>query len=623
MADFVGGPMPGPIPGLMPGMMGGGFGEFLNYNPSWIYGKSVSGGDSYAAQREPYDFSDEKTLETMYENDKLLENKNRAEISKKLYSINKLITPLTENARKNYAKILILQKMDELEAKYGKLSIPTSEISASEIQKRIYEDLCVKKERSSEFGAKPKLSPSTEFYNPEEEREFIESFIKKVFNKRKNTKWRYDTLLNSGNEFQHYFNCLTGYAYHNYNVYKKMLGLINVDLDNPNFDLSEPMYPGMLPDLIDETAVEKKYEERRTKYRRQVLDNALPHIIPNIAKDILISSERIKFGDNEFEFRQLLDMYVNYSLSNLRPEEKFKIGNKEYTLSSFDESYRQIIANEVNKIINSEIAANVSGKEPDTNYLDNLFANDYVSQLFDKFPKEEQYNYAGEYKDEFNNTLDYILNGCIEGKKNSVQQTNNNSINNTNPQPVNVNSQPVNTNSQPVNTNSQPVNVNPQPVNTNSQPVNVNPQPVNVNPQPVNINPQPVNTNPQPVNVNPQPVNNNTTSRDIDFIDYQDLINGRISQEELSRLSREPQPELEDLGKIVLKQDDIDFWNNLVDEYDKLEKGISFLGDDDTYEAEREKIVSRSRSRDEELIEMLSNLEDDEVDFTPGKGFTR
>ena len=51
MADFVGGPMPGPMPGLMPGMMGGGFGEFLNYNPSWSYGKSVSGGDSYAAQR--------------------------------------------------------------------------------------------------------------------------------------------------------------------------------------------------------------------------------------------------------------------------------------------------------------------------------------------------------------------------------------------------------------------------------------------------------------------------------------------------------------------------------------------------------------------------------------------
>ena len=151
-----------------------------------------------------------------------------------------------------------------------------------------------------------------------------------------------------------------------------------------------------------------------------------------------------------------------------------------------------------------------------------------------------------------------------------------------------------------------------------TEPVNINPQPVNVNPQPVNTNSQPVNTNPQPVNVNPQPVNNNTSSRDIDIIDFQDLINGRVSQEELSRLSSKPQPELEDLGKITIKQDDIDVWNNLIDEYDKSKKGISFA-DDDTYEVEKEKIVSRSRNRDEELIDMLSNIDEDEVDFTPKK----
>ena len=75
---------------------------------------------------------------------------------------------------------------------------------------------------------------------------------------------------------------------------------------------------------------------------------------------------------------------------------------------------------------------------------------------------------------------------------------------------------------------------------------------------------------------------------------------------------------MEDLGKITIKQDDIDVWNNLIDEYDKSKKGISFA-DDDTYEVEKEKIVSRSRTCDEELIDMLSNIDEDEVDFTPKK----
>ena len=53
-------------------------------------------------------------------------------------------------------------------------------------------------------------------------------------------------------------------------------------------------------------------------------------------------------------------------------------------------------------------------------------------------------------------------------------------------------------------------------------------------------------------------------------------------------------------------------------EYDKLKKGISFA-DDDTYEVEKENNVSRSRTSDEELIDMLSNIDEDEVDFTPKK----
>lgn len=65
---------------------------------------------------------------------------------------------------------------------------------------------------------------------------------------------------------------------------------------------------------------------------------------------------------------------------------------------------------------------------------------------------------------------------------------------------------------------------------------------------------------------------------------------------------------------VRIKQEDLDFWRNLIDDYlamqDEKKNDIQFVS---TPEVER----------DMQLVEMLSNIDEDEVDFTNMKGFKR
>lgn len=80
----------------------------------------------------------------------------------------------------------------------------------------------------------------------------------------------------------------------------------------------------------------------------------------------------------------------------------------------------------------------------------------------------------------------------------------------------------------------------------------------------------------------------------------------------------ETKSEVKDFGKVVLRQEDIDVWNNLIGDYLNSEEENSFVAGT-TKEIEEEITNAQSeKSRKEELIEILSNIDEEEITLKNG-----
>ena len=629
------GPIP-PMPGMGPmspiaGAMGvpGGYSEALRYQPDWFYDDAIVNDSLYTTPRESILFSNAKPLSELYSDSRELE-KATAVISKRRYAFSKLLKSYTQTVRENYAKYLIIEYVKNqrggVTGRFGDtLTVNLNGLTAEEIQRKVTYDLCkvgnisdvtsnpnLMSIDSAELALDGRLSDSEKYYDKEEELKEISKFLKKV--KRKNSGEYLNKISTSiKSDLDRCYTHLMKNIYHNINVYNVFLG----DLDNQVYDVnSSPMIEGMLPDSMDELDLRRLDEVKKEQEKKQKKD--LNELVKSAVENVMRKGAITAFDGQSIS---LVDLTQSYAASKTTGE--YRVFGRSYSAQDFINRYFAAVAIAVNLYLSEKAtytngtAGELSKKDKElierllnedaltpnlTNYQSLDFVSEYVSKscepVFEKLVMD--------------NLEQLVL------KYNNMRQQNQN-------------------------------NVSPRPISTsNVTDANV------VEPQEENEVVQAV-----PVNTNAQPQNTSQSSENLDedFVSLSDFLNGSTSrnsnnppvdsiqpEDDMSEAIREEpvrteenipqtqvkQPKGRNFGKVVLKQEDIDFWNDLIENYFEIQKGYStdngvIVSGEPVAKTHDEQIDEMLSTSDEEkkAIDFFSNLEEDVVDLTPGKGRIR
>ncbi len=530
MADYNMGGMPpmglpmGGMPGGMP-PMGGGFGEMLSYNPGWFYGATAA--VSSSARRDKRLFSSINSLDKLYKNkDKDKEKKKidkiQSSISKSLNEVNQLIRDHTKLARYNYAKYLVLEKIAELEKTYGDMPFPSKTIDAEQIQKQVDEALSKSDIKISQdelpsfklgfaFNFNSFSNENEEMFSREFEKNRIKLFIHSALNKRKNRNWRNDTARKCSLDFEHSVTCLTGFLYHNYNVYNTLLGNISID----SFVSATENIKKKI-DKINVDDIFKPYEELLKESKLGKEEEKVNLFIASI-------EENMSKAQKELNDIDLNALFGPPAVKGMLPDP-----------TDYNDLYMTYVDSLSKKIADLKRKINKNGRNL-INKFETLVINEQMKQA--------------------------------ELKKNSGTQKNSNDVDSDEKTTENLNEDTNTTDN--VNANNESVQNTP-----------VQPEPVQNTP----VQPEPV----QKTSAQPEPVQRkteNTTSKH------------RSSD-----------------NVIRIKQEDLDFWRNLIDDYFALQG--------ETKE-NNQFVPTPEIDRDMQLVDMLSNIEEDEIDFTDMKGFKK
>lgn len=589
MADFGGIPMMGmpmPMPGGMP-PMGGMTGDMLSYVPGWFYGSTVANSSSnYSAMRDRMTLTGIVPLEYSYNTSDPKYLKAKSQIVKKLYETKNLLRLHTIEVRKNFAMALVLDSISSLEDTYGDLPFSKSMIDTidpREIQRRVTETLSSEltnkknedtKNNSLEFNPVLKLAFSDEFYDKEDELKFIKSFIKKTVAKRKNNNWRRDTARKISTDYKHYMSCLTVYGYHNYNVYNWLLGneqknMMFKDQFNENM---------MLPDVNDQVDL-KNYLDFEYEYE---FSDAF------FKKQEEYNKERAFMNDCFSQYMQIKTQFY-----------------KGHKLSEFNENVKNLskqLKDHRFAFLNKEITNILGSYNSLLKDCDVLAREGYLVSSKDFKLEDYKNSYVG-FKDSFNSILELAKKndklGSMDNTVELEQLFHNIEDNIHKLLPYFDAAKNTKTNAQPV------------PVSTEAA---VQPQ---VEEETEILEPQ-ENTNDNYMNLNDFLNGQADSSRN----SYDSLVKPVKAKNEILEPSV-VEPIRKKSSSSVQMEEEFDFWNDLVEDYIKTSQTPSIQNiatvdrKEDTYNKKD------TRSSDEELIEMLSNIDDEEVDFTSGKGIRR
>ena len=599
MAEFGMGGLPPMMPPMLP--IGGSYGEMLSYNPGWFYGNTVASGSSqYASRRDRLSLADITPLEYIYGGNTRELTKSVSQTQKKLYDTKKLLRYHTIEVRNNYAKFLILDAISKLEASYGDLplsSIAINDIKPDEIQQKIDDHLCnLSNEQDendntseNEFKPKARLSSSLEFYDRKKELKFIKSFLKTALSKRDKVDWRNDTIREIASEFNHYYSCLTVYGYHNYNVYNLLLG---------NEDSQSLLSEQLLPDLGDQVELKSYFEfEHQFYLNQEILNENTSVFSPN-------------FVQSEQAYLQgVLNTYKGIKAN-------FHDGHK---LSEFNAEVDELVSKLKNRFLLCQNFLNLCIEIQEilqeiSMLLQNLSGIMDLSVFNDERAKyNNMVNNYNALRNDVSNVerLEQLLNR-MKNQKNSLENYNAlERVQENQSEDDNLNSNETQDDENDLeNTSENALGVDDDENSEENITVVDDEEDIQEEDR--------VSNQPRIIPIEDGDADKKE-SDDMVHVEHRNVVDNEETQEKNFKVSGITAHLDEDNNSISIHSDieELNSWRDLISNYLKSYE-------DSNFNANRQVVSSAqpsTRNPEDEMIEMLSNIEDDEVDFSSMKGF--